>query len=848
MTPIKTIQVKTKLPQALKGLEKIAYNYWWCWDIDAWELFRRIDRDLFEQCNHNPVLLLNSVSQSRLHELENSDEFKVFLGRVESDLDNYLSKEKWFNKKHGSNKGAIAYFSPEYGINESFPNYSGGLGVLSGDHVKSASDLGLPMVAIGLLYQEGYFRQHIMDNGWQTEKYNNNDFYNMPLELVKNGDGSDLILTLPYPEAELKFRVWKLMAGSTQLFLLDTNIPENPSETYRKITNRLYGGDRETRIQQEVLLGIGGTKALEAMGIECSCFHINEGHAAFALLERTKQFMHKYGMDFWNACQITKASGVFTTHTPVPAGNEMFELGRMKKYMAPFYHELGISEMEFLSFGHKNGYDETEKFSMTVLGLRLTTYHNGVSKLHGAVSRDMWREVWNGVPTSEVPIGHVTNGIHTRTFVAPELAKLYYRYIGSGWVNETDNAKLWQRAHNIPNEELWNEKQRLRMQLIRLVRERISQHSSTLSLFEEEEIKGILNPEALTIGFARRFATYKRADLIFRDMERLSSIINNEKKPVQILIAGKAHPHDTLGKETIQRIMKKVKEYGLQKSVVFIEDYDMVIARALVRGCDVWLNNPIRPLEASGTSGMKSALNGGLNFSVLDGWWDEGYNGRNGFSIGEGLESDNLDVLADIESNMIYEILENRITKLFYRRHSYGVPEKWVGMMKEAIATVSPQYSTHRMVKDYSNLYYSRAMEGYWRMSENGASASSELYSWIESVATAWPGVGIESIDVAGGDRADVGDEVEVRAAVNLNNMSAENFRVEVYHGTIGAIGEIENAAVSPMSLSDHNDGKSIFQGKIILTNSGLQGVSVRIYPYHENLGEPFQLYKCKWA
>jgi len=849
MYPIKKFQVTTDLPKELSALEILAYNYWWCWENEGWEVFRRIDTPLFERVQHNPVMLLNRTSQSRLKELSDSEEYKNFLNRVHSDFKHYMNQKKWFERQYGKLNGAIAYFSPEYGINESFPNYSGGLGVLSGDHVKSASDLGLPMVAIGLLYQEGYFRQHILDNGWQTEKYNNNDFFNLPLKRVNDQDGRPLVLSIEYPESELYFSIWELNAGTIRLFLMDTNIEENKREEYRKITNRLYGGNRETRIQQELLLGVGGSMALERMGIEASAYHINEGHAAFALLERTGQFMRKHELNFWEACQITKASTIFTTHTPVPAGNEEFEQSLIERYLLTYVNKMGLQREEFLALGHQSGYTPKENFSMTVLGLRLSTYHNGVSKLHGHVSRGMWKKIWKNLPQNEIPIGHVTNGIHTKTFVAPELAKLYDRYIGSEWKTNTDNLKIWERAYSIPDEELWNEKQRLRMQLIRLVRDRISNTGirQTASSAALGETNGILNPETLTIGFARRFATYKRADLVFRDMDRLASIILNEDRPVQLLIAGKAHPHDTMGKETIQRIIKKIKEYGLEKSIVFIEDYDMVIARALVRGCDIWLNNPIRPLEASGTSGMKAALNGGLNLSVLDGWWDEGYNGNNGFAIGEGGESDDQELMADLESNIIYELLEGTVSQLFYEKRSYGIPRKWTQMMKAAIATLSPVYSAQRMVKDYTREYYSNAIRAYEKMNSEPNKAK-QLYEWIRGISDKWNEVDILQMEMDAQNSTKIGDTVRTRALVKLGNISPESVRVETYHGKLGIQGTIEHAAITPMKLIGENNGQYEYTCEISLAESGMQGATVRIMPYHELLNEPFQLYMCKWA
>ena len=649
--------------------------------------------------------------------------------------------------------------------------------------------------------------------------------------------------------AKVYAQIWKLNLGRIHLFLLDTNIVQNGNEEYRDISDSLYGGDRETRMQQEIMLGIGGMRALDAMGINPEVIHINEGHAAFALLERTRLYMEKFGMDFRQAKTLSKSSSVFTTHTPVPAGNESFNLDRMEFYLSNYAKSLGLSKEEFLGFGHINDYNPHEAFSMTVLGLRMTSFHNGVSKLHGLVSQKMWHGIWKGFPINEVPIKGLTNGVHTQTWVAREFAELFDRYLSPIWRTETDNQDIWKQLQIIPSEEIWREKQRRRIRLVLFVRHYLqTKQKNMLPPDQLSKVNEYLSPDALTIGFARRFATYKRANLIFRNMDRLKAILTNPERPVQMVIAGKAHPHDTQGKEVIQSIILKVRQYGLERHVVFLEDYDMVIARMLVKGCDIWLNNPIRPLEASGTSGMKAAINGTLNLSILDGWWDEGYDGTNGFAIGFGEEHDNTPENEMVESEMIYDLLETAIIPTFYRRTANRVPEEWVAYMKNTIETNAGRFSTHRMVKEYTELFYIPALEQYRKLSANNAELSRQLQVWKERVRSEWQNVEILTVNYEDTKDYYVGKRIPVSAIVSLGNLSPSDVVVQVYYGNVNHRGELDSAVYEPLNYEKSDGHFHHFQGSYLCPDTGIQGFTIRVLPKHDQLVDQSELYMCQWA
>src|SRR5947208_2559350 len=638
MPTLQTYNVTPILPAALEPLREMSFNLWWTWEPAARRLFRHLDPDLWNRTNHNPVRMLQLSRQSRLEELAQDKTFLRELKQVFEEFEKYLGRHDTYGKTGAGSaiKNPIAYFSAEFGFHESIPNYSGGLGILAGDHCKSASDLDLNFVAIGLLYRHGYFRQQIDKNGIQAAINLNQNFYHLPIREVHRGD-MRLLISVRILEREVFARLWELRVGRVNLYLLDTDIPENSAED-RLITAELYGGDLEMRMRQEMVLGIGGVHALNALGLEPEVFHMNEGHSAFLALERIRLLITEKKLDFYAAVQVAASANVFTTHTPVPAGNDSFPREMMRKYFTDFAIELGIPFDELFTFGQTR-VNPNDPFSMTILPLRLSRHANGVSKLHGEVSRGLWKDVWTGVPQNEVPITSVTNGVHTKTWMAPEFSALYDKYLGDWEENLTDE-NFWRRVIDIPDAVLWDTHQKLKLRLVQFVRERV--HAQRERVGESPEsvrvANRLLDPEILTIGFARRFASYKRGALLFANKERLQRLLNDTTRPVQFIFAGKAHPRDEAGKAVIQEVYKFSREAGFGNRVVFVEDYDSYIARRLLQGVDLWLNHPLRPLEASGTSGMKAAPNGGINLSVLDGWWREGFNGSNGWAIGAEID------------------------------------------------------------------------------------------------------------------------------------------------------------------------------------------------------------------
>ncbi|HEU0264134.1 MAG TPA: alpha-glucan family phosphorylase, partial [Geobacterales bacterium] len=630
--------VVPSLPKELSGLQRIAYNLWWTWEPEARELFRRIDPELWKETRHNPVEIIGVLQQTSLEILMADDGFISHLGRVETKLKEYLAGRTWFGRQHGDAAGSrIAYFSMEFGLHESLPVYSGGLGILAGDHLKSSSDLGIPLVGVGLLYRQGYFRQYLNIEGWQQEFYPENDFYNLPLHLERAENGTPLTVEVELPGRKVKLHIWRVQVGRIPLYLLDANLEENGVED-REITAQLYGGDQDMRIRQEIVLGIGGIRALKALGLPPDVCHMNEGHAAFLALERIRCQMTERGIGFHEAREAVRRGNIFTTHTPVEAGIDHFHPDLIERYLGRYYRALGLSREEFLALGRRNSHDSHETFCMAILAIKLAGHVNGVSQLHSEVSRKMWQDLWPVLPEEHLPIMAITNGVHSKTWISNEMAGLLTRYLGSRWLENPSDATLWRRASRVPDAELWRSHERGRERLVdfarRRLREQLTQVGATareIAIADE-----VLDPEMLTIGFARRFATYKRGTLLLRDLERLARILTNHDRPVQIVFAGKAHPQDNEGKELIRQIVQLSKQDRFRHRVVFLEDYDMAVARYLVQGVDIWLNTPRRPLEASGTSGMKVAMNGGLNLSVLDGWWCEGYRGNNGWAIGKG--------------------------------------------------------------------------------------------------------------------------------------------------------------------------------------------------------------------
>lgn len=835
MKPYITYTVAPRFPENVTKLRELTLNFWWTWSASAKALFESINPELWQRTHHNPVALLRSMPQEELQRLAANPDFCTKLEAVYDEFTTYMTVEKAPGPTDGL-MGTIAYFCAEFGLAECFQNYSGGLGVLAGDHLKTASDLALPLVGVGLLYQQGYFHQYLSENGWQSERYADVDFSQLPLELMSDQEGRPVTVSVELPDGPAHAQIWRARVGRISLLLLDTNIDLNErSPNHRDITDQLYGGTTETRIMQEMLLGIGGMRALRAMGYSPTVLHINEGHAAFCALERTRMMQEELGLSFSEALEITRAGGCFTTHTPVPAGNEIFTTGLIKQYFSKYHPTLGLTEQEFMELGRLPDGTDDDGFSMTVLGLKTTTYRNGVSELHGAVAREMWHYLWPQYSRNEVPIRGITNGVHALTWVAKEFASLYAAYLGERWYEHLWDDAMWARVREIPDATLWSTHEQRRRILVDRVREHVrSKALLHMSPHEKASAFDLLHPHTLTIGFARRFATYKRSDLLFRNMERLVRLVKNEKRPVQILIAGKAHPRDVAGKEMMHRIIMALKNHGIERQVVFLEDYDMDIAKYLVKGVDVWLNTPRRPYEASGTSGMKAALNGVLHCSVPDGWWAEAFDGTNGFTIGRGEEYTNDDEQDMVESEILYRLLESTIVPAFYERNDTGVPIRWVELMKNSIATNAGRFSSARMVRDYTQHFYVPASTlASTMMSENGANARA-LRAWKTRMDQQWRSVRVHNVTLEDMAYVHVGKSMRVHATVDHAGIAPSDMRVELCHGVVDARGHMTSPSYHAMQAHERPSGtESVYTGEYECSDSGMQGVNVRAMPYH---------------
>ncbi len=845
--------VKPSLPKKLEPLRTIAKNMYWTWNTDALELFRRLDRKLWEQFNHNPTLLLGKVSQERLKEVAEDDGFVAHMNRVLLQLEVYLNEITWYQKNHDAHdKPYIIYFSAEFGITESLQVYSGGLGILAGDHLKSASDLGIPLVGMGLCYREGYFQQYLNSDGWQNESYENTDFYNQPLELVKDENGKIMKLSLDFPGRKVFYQIWKIDIGRLPLYLLDTYIDEN-NDTDKDITKSLYGGDNELRIQQEILLGIGGIRAIHAMGMMPLVCHMNEGHSAFLALERMRYLIKNHNLSFDQAKDIGFFSNVFTTHTPVPAGIDVFPNGMMEKYFGKYYrNELGISDNQFYKLGtiiKENG--TPAEFNMAHLAMNTAAFVNGVSRLHGIVSRKMWVDGFPNIPFNEIPIDYVTNGVHMHSHFSSEMHYLMLRYIGERFDKEIDDPKLWERIDDVPDEELWRTHERRRERLIAFARKRLKRQLEAKGTSKNEinHANEVLDPTALTIGFARRFATYKRGTLLFRNIERLASILFNAEHPVQLIIAGKAHPRDDAGKKIIQEILHFTKNYNLKKRIVFIENYDMNVARYMVEGCDVWLNNPLRPMEASGTSGMKVIANGGLNFSVLDGWWDEAYDKELGWKIGNGEEFLDLDYQDEVEANIIYDVLEKEIVPTFYNSGSDKLPREWIQMVKKSMKTLGPIFNTHRMVKEYFNKFYITSYEKRSQLMLDDWKLGKEFSEWKRKIFDSWNSISCAEIKFTDNSELKVGETQKIEVNVFIDGLSINDLDVQIYYGKIEEIENSEsNKFVSMQPIEKNSKNIVHYIGEIDAYTTGKFGFTIRVLPKHPLLLSSFKLGLIKWA
>lgn len=856
MKPVQTFSVVPSLPPQIEALRELAFNLRWSWSHDTIELFRRLDRNLWEQVGHNPVLLLGSIEQEKLEEAAHDDAFLAHLQRASSNLHAYLSNEHtWFRRLCGEHKDSplVAYFSAEFGITECLSIFAGGLGILAGDHLKSASDLGLPLVGVGLLYQQGYFKQYLNQSGWQQEAYDNNDFENLPMNVAYGPDGKPVIIEVSVAGHPVYAQVWRVQVGRVPLYLLDTNITRNSHPEDRDITDTLYGGDKEMRIRQEIVLGIGGYHALQALGLSPTVYHMNEGHSAFLALEHVYQLMRQHHLSLFEARELASSSLVFTTHTPVEAGHDYFPPELIDRYLGETAYKLGVSQSDFMTYGRTRRIGD---FCMTVLALRLASRTNGVSKLHGDVSRRMWQWLWPDLPLEEVPIGHVTNGVHFRSWISLEMNQLYDRYLGPNWREEPANSDIWDRAYSIPAEELWRTHQRRRERLVSWARNRVRDQRIRrgASQREIEAANEILDPDALTIGFARRFATYKRATLLLRDMPRLRRMLLDNERPLQLIFAGKAHPKDDAGKEFIRQITQLSRDPELGHRFVFLEDYDVGVARYLVQGVDVWLNTPLRPMEASGTSGMKAAANGALNLSTLDGWWDEVWNDPEnnqniGWAIGKGESYTDQAYQDQVEAEALYDQLEHDVIPTFYERGADRTPRRWVERMKTSISSLCRFVNTHRMVSDYMCDYYSKAHAQFRRLEADNAARARQLAADIARIRREWNNVRIESIVQAPAATVSVASALRVTARVHLGALRTDDVSVQLYTGKVDTRDDIVEGTAVPM----HPDGPPehghyLYSGEVILNRSGRHGFTVRVCAHHPDLSSPFLPGLIRWA
>ena len=847
------ITVNPQLPKRIEKLSEIANNLWWSWNTEFLRLFRKIDKDLWEKSGKNPIKFLKEVSQEKL---ETASKDLIFLHEYDKNVENFESymesKDTWFANKYPENKkDLIAYFSAEYGLDETIPIYSGGLGILSGDHLKSASDLGIPLVAVGLLYKNGYFHQKINGNGEQETEYHDIDIHDLPIHPVKTEEGEDLIIYLKFPKRRIYLKVWQINVGRVKLYLLDSDIEKNNPED-RDVTLRLYGGDQEMRIRQEIVLGMGGVNLLtRALKLEPTIYHMNEGHSSFLILELIKNVIKEKQVSFEVARDIISSQTVFTTHTPVPAGNDIFQISLVEKYFKDFWPRLAITREEFLKMGMKPCQDLENGFNMGILALKVAGKKNGVSKLHGAVSRELFADVWPEIAANESPIGYVTNGIHTCSWLSPNLKQLYNKYLIPYWQDKIQYDYVWEKIKNIPDEKLWEAHQARKEKLLNIVKNNVTERLRR-SGYNYEDINSItskLNPNALTIGFARRFATYKRATLIFKDLERITQILNNSDRPVQLIFAGKAHPADKQGQDLIKFIHDVSMMPQFKGKIFLLENYNIAMSRYLISGVDVWLNNPRRPMEASGTSGQKASVNGVINFSVLDGWWAEGYNQKNGWRIGFNSDYESYEVQDVTDSQNIYETLEQKIIPAYYNKEKNGISKEWLDYMKESIISTGGKYSTSRMLSDYTSQFYIPLCNLHNKYYKD-LSDVTRFNAWKNDMYRNWKDIKITQKKDNLNNIADAGKCITVRCQVELPNINPEHISVECYYGKILENGVVEDISIIPMQqikTKVESRKNYEYETKIELKTGGNYGYTFRVMPKHEMLLESANMDLVKW-
>lgn len=851
MKALRSFTIRPRLPQALAPLSDLANNLRWSWDERTRDLFRWVDPQSWELSFHDPVRLLGLVRQERLEALAADPAFCGFLAETADDLHRYLSAPRWFQQRTpadepgGSPLRAVAYLSPEFGIAEAIPQYSGGLGVLAGDHLKAASGLGVPLTGIGLMYRQGYFRQHLNADGWQEEHYPVLDPHRMVLTPV-----AGVQVTVDLAGHPLVAQLWQVEVGRVKLYLLDADVEENPDEM-RDVTDRLYGGGTEHRLRQEILLGMGGVRALRALGAETQVFHTNEGHAGFLGLERIRGLITKDGLTFPEAVEAVRAGTVFTTHTPVPAGIDRFPRELMEKYFGDWAAQCAVSVDTLMGLGHFPDEAPGAPFNMAVMGLRLASRSNGVSQLHGQTSRSMFSGLWPDVPVDEVPIGSVTNGVHGRTWVSSEMSDLLSRYVSPAW-DEAGPAE-WARIDDARDDELWRVREQGREALIDLVRERLrkSLTDQGLSPTDAAWAGEVLDPRYLVIGFSRRFATYKRATLLLSQPDRLRALLLDPHHPLQMVFAGKAHPADDLGKQMIAEIVRFSRDPAIRHRIIFVEDYDISVARMLYQGSDVWLNTPRRPMEASGTSGEKAALNGALNCSILDGWWAECFDSDNGWAISSAESIGDVNQRDRVEADSLFELLERHVVPLFYDRSGGGrFPRAWVARIKASLRSLGPRVQASRMVQDYVEGFYEPIARRTDNLSADGYRRARQLARWKQRVVAAWPEVRVVSVDGGGMEPVvDLGETREVTAEISLGSLSAEDVAVELVHGPVMAGDELSATDSSRMALTGRPDGDGVhrYRGRFTCSQAGRHGFTVRVVPSNPDQAVPVETGCVTW-
>lgn len=839
----KKLFVESNIPEKLTPLKELSRNLWWVWNTEARELFQYIDAEIWEECEHNPILLLEEVNYQRFLELENDEEFLFKMNHVSSLLHKYLDERK---APVGT---SVAYFSMEYGLHDSLKIFSGGLGILAGDYLKEASDSKVNLVGVGLLYRYGYFRQNISINGEQLSNYDAQQFSKIPVQPAYDKDGNWIQVQVEYPGRELQAHVWQVNIGSVKLFLLDTDFDANSDED-RFVTHHLYGGDNENRLKQEMLLGLGGMRALKKLGYEMDIYHCNEGHAAMIGLERMADLILDKGLKYTEAKEVVRASTLFTTHTPVPAGHDAFYQDMFKHYMYWYPERIGISWDEFINLGKANPFED--HFNMSYLACNMSQGINGVSMLHGEVSKDVLSPLYDGYLPEELEVGYVTNGVHYATWSAKEWKEIHQKYFGKNFTENQLDFDLWERIYKIPDEEIWNLKQNMRLKTIGYIKQRFT--SSWITRHENpkliSEVLGKLNPYALTIGFARRFATYKRAHLLFRNLDRLAKLVNDPARPVQFIFAGKAHPADKAGQDLIKHIIEISKRPEFIGKILFVQNYDMNLAKMMLQGVDIWMNTPTRPLEASGTSGEKGVMNGTIHFSVLDGWWVEGYKKDAGWALPQENAYDSNDLQDELDAETIYNIFEEEILPAFYDRNINGIPEKWVSYIKNTFAQVAPNFTTARMIKDYQDRFYTPQAERSSRLVASDYKLAKEIAVWKSVVSSVWDQIEVKSVQITDGitNVLKIGEVYPARVVVDIKSLKPEDLSVEMVITENSKDNRPELIECLPFVVEKSEGQVITYKLDLNLMNAGAFGYAIRIIPNHPELPHRQDFRYLKWV